>query len=161
MTTGITEKSVKRETASGHEPLWAIVLSALLIAFVFSRRRAGDASPARGDHTQGETGRGRSAETPSEIPAAGWKDILLRVYRAISENRILLVAAGVTFYALLAIFPGVAALISIYGLFADPASVANHLDTIANVAPGGAIDLLREEMTRLASQGGQHWASAF
>src|SRR5271163_2594775 len=66
----------------------------------------------------------------------------------------LLVAAGVTFYALLAIFPGIAALISIYGLFADPASVANHLDTMANVAPGGAIDILREEMTRLASQGG-------
>jgi membrane protein len=82
------------------------------------------------------------------------KDILLRVYRGISENRILLVAAGVTFYALLAIFPGIAALISIYGLFADPASVASHLDTMANVAPGGAIDILREEMTRLASQRG-------
>ena len=78
----------------------------------------------------------------------------MRVYRGISENRILLVAAGVTFYALLAIFPGIAALISIYGLFADPASVANHLDTIASVAPGGAIDVLREEMTRLASKGG-------
>ena len=116
-------------TAPKHEPLWAIGMSALLIAFGFARD---------------ETGRGRSAETPSEIPALGWKDILWRVYRGISENRILLVAAGVTFYALLAIFPGIAALISIYGLFADPASVANHLDTIANVAPGGAIDLLRE-----------------
>ena len=141
-------------TAPEHAPLWAIGLSALLIAIGFARRRAGDASPASGDRSQSETGRGRSAETPSEIPASGWKDILLRVYRGISENRILLVAAGVTFYALLAIFPGIAALISIFGLFTDPASVANHLDTIANVAPGGAIDLLREEMTRLASQGG-------
>ena len=141
-------------TATEHAPLWAIGLSVLLIAFGFARRRAGDASPARGDRSQSETGGGRSAETPSEIPASGWKDILWRVYRGISENRILLVAAGVTFYALLAIFPGIAALISIYGLFADPASVANHLDTMANVAPGGAIDLLRDEMTRLASQGG-------
>jgi membrane protein len=141
-------------TAPEHAPLWAIGLSALLIAIGFARRRAGDASPASGDRSQSETGRGRSAEAPSEIPASGWKDILLRVYRGISENRILLVAAGVTFYALLAIFPGIAALISIFGLFTDPASVANHLDTIANVAPGGAIDLLREEMTRLASQGG-------
>jgi membrane protein len=123
--------------------LWAIGLSVLLIAFGFARRRAGNASPARGDCRQGETGRGRSAESPSEIPAPGWKDILLRLYRGISEDRILLIAAGVTFYALLAI----------YGLFADPASVANHLDTIANVAPGGAIDVLREELTRLASQG--------
>ena len=108
----------------------------------------------RGEDRQGETGRGRSADTPSEIPVRGWKDIILRVYRGISDDRILLVAAGVTFYALLAIFPGIAALISIYGLYADPASIANHLDTMANVAPGGAIDLLREEMTRLASQGG-------
>src|SRR6202011_2967991 len=126
-------------TAPEHEPLWAIGLSVLLIAFVFARRRSGDASSVRGEDRQGETGRSRSADTPSEIPTQGWKDIILRVYRGISENRILLVAAGVTFYALLAIFPGIAALISIYGLFADPASVANHLDTMANVAPGGAI----------------------
>jgi membrane protein len=136
-------------------PLWAIGLSALLlIAFGFARQRDRETSDARGDPRQEETGRGRSAETPSEIPAMGWKDILLRVYRGISENRILLVAAGVTFYALLAIFPGIAALISIYGLFADPANVAGNLDTMANVAPGGAIDVLREEMNRLASQGG-------
>src|SRR5712671_247545 len=84
----------------------------------------------------------------------GWKDILLRVYHGISDNRILLVAAGVTFYSLLAIFPGIAAMISIYGLFADPATVAGHLDTIASVAPGGAVDVPREQMTRLAAQGG-------
>ena len=93
-------------TAPERAPLWAIGLSLLLIAFGFGRRRAGDSSPARGDRSQGETGRGRSADTPSEIPALGWKDIILRVYRGISENRILLVSAGVTFYALLAIFPG-------------------------------------------------------
>jgi hypothetical protein len=116
-----------------------IGLGVLLIAFGFGRRRAGDASPAS-DRRQGETARGRSADTPSEIPPSGWKDIILRVYRGISENRILLVAAGVTFYALLAIFPGIAALISIYGLFADPASVASHLDTMARRA--GGLDLI-------------------
>jgi membrane protein len=79
---------------------------------------------------------------------------LLRFYQSIMQDRILLVAAGVTFYALLAIFPGIAALISIYGLFADPATVASHLDTIASIAPSGAIDVLRDQMTRLASKGG-------
>ena len=101
-----------------------------------------------------EAGRGRAADMPSEIPPKGWKDILLRVYRGISEDRIPLIAAGVTFYILLSIFPGIAAPISIYGLFANPADIANHLDTLANVAPGGALDLLRDEMTRLASQRG-------
>jgi membrane protein len=141
-------------TSSEHAPLWAIGLSILLTALGFARRRSGNASPATGDRRSAGAGRGRSAETPSQIPVRGWKDILLRVYHGISENRILLVAAGVTFYSLLAIFPGIAALISIYGLFADPATVASHLDTIASVAPSGAIDVLREQMTRLASQGG-------
>jgi membrane protein len=153
--------------ATKHAPIWAVGLAATLLAASFGRRRTEAAAasdqaarrfdedtPAGGARALADEGRGRAADTPSEIPARGWKDILLRVYRGISEDRILLVAAGVTFYILLAIFPGIAALISIYGLFAEPASIASHLDTIANVAPGGAIDVLRDEMTRLASQGG-------
>jgi membrane protein len=139
-------------TASKSAPFWAIGLSVLLIALGFARQPSG--ASASDECAQQKASRRRSATTPSEIPRRGWKDILLRVYHGISEDRILLVAAGVTFYALLAIFPGIAALISIYGLFADPGSMANHLDTIANVAPGGAIDVLHEQTTRLASQGG-------
>ena len=154
MSTSDVHRSAAGVRSSEHAPLWAIGLSVLLIALGFARRRSGDASPPTGDRKPLEADRGRSAETPSQIPARGWKDILLRVYHGVSENRILLVAAGVTFYSLLAIFPGIAALISIYGLFADPATVASNLDTIASVAPGGAIDVLREQMTRLASQGG-------
>lgn len=140
--------------ASEHATLWTIGLSALLIAFGFARRRSEDASPATGDRRQSEAARGRSAETPSQIPARGWKDILLRVYHGISEDRILLVATGVTFYALLAIFPGIAGSYIDLRFVRRPRSVANHLDTIASVAPSGAIDLLREQITRLASQGG-------
>ena len=151
---GVHRSATAGVTLSEHARLWVIGLSALLIALGFARRRSGDASPVTGDRRSLEVGRGRSAERPSQIPARGWKDILLRVYHGISDNRILLVAAGVTFYSLLAIFPGIAAMISIYGLFADPATVAGHLDTIASVAPGGAVDVLREQMTRLAAQGG-------
>jgi membrane protein len=107
-----------------------------------------------GERIQREAERGRSAETPSEIPRRGWKDILLRVFQSISEDRIFLVAAGVTYYLILAIFPGIGALISIYGLFADPATITSHLDTLANVAPGGAMQILHDDLTRLASQGG-------
>jgi membrane protein len=73
-------------TSSEHAPLWAIGLSLLLIAFRFARRRSGDARPATGDRRPLEAGRGRSAETPSQIPARGWKDILLRVYHRISKT---------------------------------------------------------------------------
>jgi membrane protein len=142
-----------------HPPIWAIALAGTLLAASFGRRRAEqegaapnkeaqrfDQDTARRGERAADSGRGRAADTPSEIPAKGWKDILLRVYHGISEDRILLVAAGVTFYLLLSIFPGIAALFSIYGLFANPAEIAGHVDALASVAPGGAMDILREEM---------------
>jgi membrane protein len=135
-------------------PWWAVAFAALLLAVSFGQRRVGEEASRTEDCAATEAGRSRSADTPSDIPPQGWKHILLRVYHGISEDRILLVAAGVTFYLLLSIFPGIAALFSIYGLFANPADIAGHLDALANVAPGGAIDLLREDMTRLASNGG-------
>ena len=100
-----------------------------------------------------EPGRGRHASAPSEIPARGWKDILLRVYRNISDHRVLALAAGMTFYSLLAIFPALAALVAIYGLFADPGAIAAHLNAVSGFIPSGALDVARDQLTRLASNG--------
>lgn len=104
------------------------------------------------DRAQIEGARGRSAEKRSDIPARGWKDILWRVYAGISDDRILANAAAVTFYALLALSPAIAALVSIYGFFADPASIQQHLDSISGFLPGGAIDVIRDQLSRLAAQ---------
>lgn len=101
-----------------------------------------------------EGGRGREAETPTEIPARGWKDILWRTYEEFGKDRVTSVAAGVTYYALLAIFPAIAALVSIYGLFADPGTIQEHLNTMSGVLPGGALEIIGEQVTRIASQGG-------
>jgi membrane protein len=100
-------------------------------------------------------GRGRSAEKPSDIPARGWKDLLWRVYDGISDDRILANGAAVTFYALLALFPALAALVSIYGLFADPASLQQHLDAVSGILPGGAVDVIRDQLGRLSAQPGR------
>jgi membrane protein len=93
-------------TQSGRPPLWEIGLTALLVAVGFGRRSCEAPATARSDRDQLESGRGRSATRPSEIPARGWKDVLLRVYEGISEDRILANAAAVTFYALLALLAG-------------------------------------------------------
>ena len=85
--------------------------------------------------------------------ARGWKDILLRIWKNIGKDRVIVVAAGVTFYSILAIFPAIAALVALYGLFADPATIISHLDSIAGVVPGGAIEVMRDQITRVASQG--------
>ncbi len=100
-----------------------------------------------------EPGRGRWASTPSEVPVRGWKDILLRIWKNIGKDRVVVVAAGVTFYSILALFPAIAALVALYGLFADPAAITSHLDSIAGVVPGGAIEVMRDQITRVASQG--------
>jgi len=99
-----------------------------------------------------EKGRGRTAEKPADIRARGWKDILLRVYRGISEDRILANAAAVTFYALLALFPALAALVSVYGLFAHPDTIEQQLDSVSAILPGGALDVIRDQLHRLVGQ---------
>src|SRR4051794_1685861 len=100
-----------------------------------------------------EPGRGREATSPTEIPAKGWRDIFWRVYEEINKDRILAVAAGVTFYGLLGLFPALAALVSIYGLFADPATIQDHLNLLSGVLPGGALDVIGEQVKRITSKG--------
>ncbi|MGE5268331.1 MAG: YihY/virulence factor BrkB family protein [Thiohalocapsa sp.] len=119
------------------------------------RRQAGAAGrPSEAGRDAGhDESRGRSADAPSQIPARGWKDIVLRIYRGIGEDRILLNAAGVTFYVLLALFPALAALVSIYGLFADPATIAKQLDMLSGILPGGGMSVIRDQLTRVASNG--------
>lgn len=97
--------------------------------------------------------RGRLASAPSDMPVKGWKDILLRVYGGIGEHRVMALAAGMTYYSILAIFPALAALVAIYGLFSDPGSIARHLDQLTGFVPDGAIDVAREQLTRVASKG--------
>ncbi|MWP36578.1 YihY family inner membrane protein [Rhodobacter sphaeroides] len=103
------------------------------------------------DATPDDPGRGRDARTPLDIPVKGWKDIALRVWRSIDEDRVMLVAAGVTFYLLLALFPALAAFVSLYGLFADPAVIAEQADSLRGVIPAEGLDLLTEQLRALAS----------
>jgi membrane protein len=158
MSAGDTRGRTLFPDRSEHEPLWAIALSALLVVLGCTRQLTGPHRPTdsgldRGSPTTLDARRGHFAQGPSEIPALGWKDILFRVYNGISDNRILANAAGVTYYALLALFPGIAAVVSIYGLFADPNTIVSHIDTMAGFAPGGAIDIIRDQLTRLSAQG--------
>ena len=101
-----------------------------------------------------EGGRGRQADSPTHIPARGWQDILWRTYEEISADRVLLVAAGVAFYCMLAIVPAITAMVSLYGLFADASTINTHLSFLSGLIPGGAYELISEQITRIASNGG-------
>ena len=76
-----------------------------------------------------------------------------QVYNNISEHRIVALAAGMTFYTLLAMFPALAAIVAIYGLFSDPAMITAHLDALSGFLPDGAIDVAKDQLTRVASKG--------
>ncbi len=94
---------------------------------------------------------GHHAETPKQIPAKGWWQIAKRVFAGITNDRILANAAGVTFYTLLAIFPAIATLVSLYGLIADPRTIASNLSVMSGVLPGGGMQILHDQVTALTS----------
>jgi membrane protein len=99
-----------------------------------------------------EPERGRHADRPQQIPKAGWWDILSRVRKAIGRDNVSLVAAGLAMYALLAVFPTLAAAVSIYGVFASPANVLEHLQGFAGVLPPGTWDIFSKQLQDLASR---------
>lgn len=98
-----------------------------------------------------EPGRGRLAQAPHEIPPKGWKDVAWRVWREIGRDRLVATAGGATFFTLLAIFPGLGAFVSLYGLFADVGEVSRELDQLAAFVPADALGLLADQMVRLAT----------
>jgi len=113
-------------------------------------------SPAHVDTPQSidrsEPGRGRLADAPWRIPALGWKDILWRTYENLGRDGLSGVAGGVAFYVLLAVVPAIAAFISVYGFFLDPAMIARHLYGLSAILPDDALELIGDQMTRLANQ---------
>jgi membrane protein len=110
--------------------------------------RRGELDPNRA--AVDEPGRGRDANAPQQIPARGWTDILWRTWKEYNEDQIPRVAGAVTFFGLLALFPGMAAFVAFYGLFADVHDVQKHLVVIASVMPRDALKFIAEQMIRIA-----------
>ena len=108
-----------------------------------------------------EPGRGREANTPEQIPPRGWRDVFWRVFWSISEDRILSTSGSVAFFALLAVFPGIAAIVSLYGLFADASTIGNHLSLLSGFLPGGVLQLIAEQITLISRQGNETLGTAF
>jgi membrane protein len=98
---------------------------------------------------------GREAERPSEIPPRGWFAILKRVKAEVKEDNVTLLAAGVAFYAMLAIFPAIIAVVTVYGMVADPSQVESQVSEFAKGLPSGAAELLTEQLGNVVDAGQQ------
>jgi membrane protein len=98
---------------------------------------------------------GRDAERPSQIPPRGWFAVLKRVKAEVKEDNVPLLAAGVAFYAMLAIFPAIIALVTIYGMVADPAQVESQVGEFAKSLPSGADQLITGQLKNVVNAGRQ------
>jgi membrane protein len=96
--------------------------------------------------------RGRSAERPGDIPARGWFDITTRVIKRLGPDNVSLVSAGLAMYTLLSVFPALAALVFVYGLFAEPAEVVRNMRSLSGVMPPGTWHLLNSQLQTLLKQ---------
>jgi membrane protein len=127
-----------RSTHAGRQPWWATALTATLIAVGFRRRP--DRHP-------------KKASTEKKVDR-GWREVMRILYGHVTEHRLTAIAAGVTYFALLAMFPFIGAIVAVYGLFSDTAALGAHLDQLASFLPGGAIEIVGDQLKR-AAQGGK------
>lgn len=98
---------------------------------------------------------GRQADSPWRIPPRGWWEILKRTRSELEQDHISLLAAGSAYYAMLSIFPALIAVVTIYGLIANPRDVENILSTAASVIPDNVLEVLRDQLTAIVTGSAQ------
>jgi membrane protein len=98
------------------------------------------------DRVLADADRGRHAEAPRQIPARGWKDVFVRSKVAAKEDHVTLFGAGVALFGFLALVPALAAMLSIYGLVANPATIDNQLADSLSAAPAEVRDLISQQV---------------
>jgi membrane protein len=153
-----------RRISRADMPKWAagLVLAGLMAAAWGAdkvRPRVERAAPKRRPVVAADSP--RSVAELADPTWRDWKEIGKRVYKALGDDRLLAVAAGVVFYGLLAFFPAVTAVVSFYGLLADPATIRDHLALLTGILPAGGFDILREQVDRILAKGGGTLGLAF
>ena len=94
---------------------------------------------------------GAQASRPAEIPPPGWKEIAKRVFKSLGKDHVSLVAGGVAFFAFLAIFPALSALIAIYGLLVPPDQVTAQVSQLASILPMQAEEMLHDALLNITT----------
>lgn len=128
-----------------------IAVAGMLFSSARRRRNVRTNDLAKGSR-QTVDARGRTAVVPETIPARGLYDVFWRVLAEVKADRVTLIAAGVTFHLLLALFPTIAAVVSLYGLIADPSTMGHHLRELSGMLPPGAFDIVAEQIVILSTR---------
>jgi len=147
---------ISRTTGAG--PTVAIVAAALVGFAAASLLIAGpealkERTPIAAARSMAGEELGRNAGSPLAMPPAGWAEVLKRAAVGFITNRLMAESAAVTFYSLLALFPALAVVVSLYGLFADPAAIDRVGDALAGIVPPGGLDMLHAQVRALTANG--------
>ncbi|MEA1052121.1 YihY/virulence factor BrkB family protein [Lamprobacter modestohalophilus] len=108
------------------------------------------AKTAEADTQASTSAPGRAAESPWVIPGRGWWQIARRVGRRFMNENLGLVAAGVGFYSLLALFPAIVALVTIYDLVFDVSQIQSQFDALGGLLPAQVHDLISARLESAA-----------
>lgn len=115
-------------------------------------RRSEPGTVAGREEAADPAGGAGEAASPTQTLKRRWWPIVKNVYHEIDDDRILAVAAGVTFYVLLALFPATGAFVSVYGLVAEPGTIVDTIGAMGNVMPGGAVEIIGDQIKRITSK---------
>jgi membrane protein len=74
------------------------------------------------------------------------------VFLSVSRNRLVANSGSVAFFGLMAIFPAIATIVSLYGMVADPHTITSHLNLLKDVFPQSVIGLIRYQIMRVVSR---------
>lgn len=106
--------------------------------------------PRAGD----QTFPGTAADKPTQIPARGWRQVLVRAWKEGQKDEVPLLAGGVAFFAFLAIFPALIALLTIYGLLASPSQASQQIQGFASALPQSSQQLITSQLQSVAQSSG-------
>jgi membrane protein len=98
-----------------------------------------------------DAARGRGADRPRDIPRRGWRDIGKRTWASVGADHVTVVAAGVAFYGLLALFPAIAAFVAVAGLILDEATMQAQIAQLSAALPEDAAAIIEGQAMQVAS----------
>ncbi len=90
--------------------------------------------------------RGRFATSPTQLPKAGWKDVLRRTLQEVKADNVPITAAGVAFYGMLALVPAMVAIVSVYGLVVSAEESARQVEGFTRALPREAAMILVDQI---------------
>lgn len=102
--------------------------------------------------TQTMHSHGREAKSPTDVPAKGWKDVLMRVKTEVSEDRLSMISAAMAYYALFSFVPTISAVVLMYAWISDPSEIMGHINKISQFIPGDMQSILKDQLGSLAGK---------